>query len=95
MTRYLIPSLLGLSMLAAAPALALADWDGGKRLNVPRDQWMSPSEIADKLTSQGYEVFEIETDDGAYEVDLVDKNGTRIEAHVHPATGEMLVGYDD
>jgi len=27
---------------------------------------------------------------------LIDKrNGTRIEAHVHPATGELLLGYDD
>ena len=32
----------------------------------------------------------------AYEVELIDKrNGTRIEAHVHPATGELLLGYDD
>jgi TusA-related sulfurtransferase len=94
MPRYLIPSLIGLSMLVAAPALALADSDDGKRLNVPSDQWMSPSEIADKLSSQGYKVTEIETDDGAYEVDVT-KNGTRMEVHVHPATGEILVGYDD
>lgn len=93
MQRYLIPSLLGLSMLAAVPALA-ADWDGTSRLNVPRDQWLSPAEIADKLSSQGYKVFEVETDDGAYEVEL-SKNGTRMEVHVHPATGEILVGYDD
>ena len=31
-----------------------------------------------------------------YEVELIDKrNGPRIEAHVHPATGELLLGYDD
>jgi len=93
MRNYLIPTLLGLSMLVVAPALA-ADWAGGKRLNVPRDQWLSPSEIADKLSSQGYEVYEIETDDGAYEVEMA-KNGTKMEVHVHPATGEVLVGYDD
>jgi hypothetical protein len=65
------------------------------RLNVPRDQWLSPAQISEKLGAQGFKVTEIETDDGAYEVDLVDKNGTRVEAHVHPATGELLVGYDD
>jgi uncharacterized membrane protein YkoI len=40
-------------------------------------------------------VREIETDDGAYEVDVVDKDGVRMELHVHPATGELLRGYDD
>ena len=28
-------------------------------------------------------------------VDVAKRNGTRIEAHVHPATGELLLGYDD
>jgi TusA-related sulfurtransferase len=93
MRKYLIPSLLGLSMLTA-PAVALAGLDDGKRLSVPRDQWLSPSEITDKLKSQGYEVYEIETDDGAYEVEM-SKNGTKMEVDVHPVTGEILVGYDD
>lgn len=92
MRKFFIPTLLGLSMLVATPALA--DWDGAQRLNVPQDQWLAPAEIADKLSAQGYKVDEIEADDGAYEVELT-KNGTRMEAHVHPATGEILVGYDD
>ena len=33
--------------------------------------------------------------DWAYEVEMTDKNGVRIEAHVHPETGELLLGYDD
>jgi hypothetical protein len=82
---------LALSLLAATVAHA----DPVNRLNVPRDQWLSPAQISEKLMAQGYKVTEIETDDGAYEVDLVDKNGTRVEAHVHPATGELLIGYDD
>jgi hypothetical protein len=41
-------------------------------------------------------VTEIEIDDGAYEVEMIDKRtGTRIEGHVHPATGELMLGYDD
>ena len=95
MRNYLILSAFGLSLFAAAPAFAIDDWVGSNRLNVPRDQWMSPSEIGEKLSAQGYKVTEIESDDGAYEVEMVDKNGTRIETHVHPATGELLPGYDD
>lgn len=93
MKKYLIPAVLGLSMLAAAPALALDGWIEGKRLNVPRDQWLSPTEIIDKLTAQGYRVHEIEVDDGAYEVEM-SKGGTKMEVYVHPATAEILVGYD-
>lgn len=89
-TKLAAPA-LAISLLAATAAHAEPD----KRLNVPSDQWLSPAQISEKLAAQGYKVTEIEADDGAYEVDLVDKNGTKVEAHVHPATGEMLVGYDD
>jgi hypothetical protein len=95
MRNYLIPTALGLLLFAATPALALDDWLKGNHLNVPRDQWLSPTEVIDKLTAQGYQVREIEADDGAYEVEMTDKNGARIEIHVHPATAELLPGYDD
>jgi hypothetical protein len=81
-----------LAFAIALPTLSYAD---PNRLNVPRDQWLSASEISDKLTSQGYKVLEIEADDGAYEVEMLDKNGVKVETHVHPATGELLPGYDD
>lgn len=91
MIAKLTAPVLAISLLAVTSAYA----DPHTRLNVPRDQWLSPAQISEKLSAQGYKVTEIETDDGAYEVDLIDKNGTRIEAHVHPATGELLVGYDN
>ena len=50
-------------------------------------QWLSPTQIAEKLGAKGYKVVEIEADDGAYEVEMTDKNGVRIESHVHPKTG--------
>jgi hypothetical protein len=62
---------------------------------VPKSEWLSASEVAEKLRAKGYNVTEIEVDDGAYEVEMTDKSGTRIDAHVHPATGEVLTGYDD
>ncbi|ODA67144.1 hypothetical protein A7A08_01890 [Methyloligella halotolerans] len=75
----------------ATPAMA----DPVNRLNVPADKWMSPAELKSSLKDQGYDVREIETDDGAYEVEMTDKDGTRIEAYVHPETGEILKNYDD
>ena len=95
MRNYLILSAVSLSMLAAVPALAEDDWASGNRLNVPKGEWLSPVQISEKLTAQGFKVHEIEADDGAYEVEMIDKNGTRIETYVHPATAELLPGYDD
>lgn len=68
---------------------------GPNRLNVPANEWLSPAEVIEKLSSQGYTVREIEADDGVYEVEMTDKNGVRIESHVHPATAKFLHGYDD
>ncbi len=95
MRNYVILPILALAVAAATPAAAVDDYSKSGRLNVPRDQWMTPAQVSEKLSTLGYKVTEIETDDGAYEVDLIDKNGMRTEAHVHPATGELLVGYDD
>ena len=49
------------------------------RLNVPADQRLPPLEIADKLSPQGYEVLEIDSDDGAYEGEMLDKNGVKVD----------------
>jgi Peptidase propeptide and YPEB domain len=96
MRKTSVLAAIALSLAIAAPTGALAVDDLYKsRLNVPAEQWMSPSQIAEKLSEKGYRVLEIESDDGAYEVEMVDNNGTRIEAHVHPATAELIYGYDD
>ena len=91
MRTIALASALAAAVLAAGPASA----DSNRRLNVPADQWMSHTQLTEKLTAQGYTVREIESDDGAYEVKVTDKNGVRIEMDVHPATGDVLPGYDD
>ncbi|WP_295557610.1 PepSY domain-containing protein [uncultured Hyphomicrobium sp.] len=78
-----------LSLALAAPAFA-GDDDYIGPLNVPRDQWLSTSDIVQKLESKGFKVREIEVDDGAYEFEATDAAGARIEGHAHPATGEVL-----
>lgn len=82
--------------IAVAPAVpAFADSDDHGRLNVPRADWLSAGDVVQKLAVQGYTVREIEADDGAYEFEAVTQNGVRIEGYAHPATGEVLRGYDD
>ncbi len=74
-----------LALLAAVTAIgataAFADDDmlSFNRLKVPHDQWLSPQQITEKMASQGYTVREIESDDGAYEVEMTTKDGVRVE----------------
>lgn len=84
--------LLAVSLLALATATPAFACDDYGRLNVPRDQWLSIPEVIQKLGEQGYKVYEIEVDDGAYEFEATTKDGVRVEACAHPATGEILKG---
>lgn len=61
------------------------------RLDVPRAQWLSASEVKQKLAAQGYQVHEIEVDGGAYEFEATSSGGARIEGHADPATGEAFL----
>jgi hypothetical protein len=91
MRTELILSAVLLSVAIGIPAAVLAGDDNyrSNRLNVPQDKWLSPTQITEKLDQKGYKVTEIEVDDGSYEVEMTDKNGVRVDAHVHPETGEL------
>lgn len=56
---------------------------------------MSISQIATMLEGQGYRVLEIEMERGRYDVDMLDANGMKVEAYLHPVTGEVLPYRDD
>ncbi len=87
MKKLLAVSVLSLAL--AAPALA-GDDDYVGPLNVPRDQWLPVSEAVRKIEAKGYQIHEIEADDGMYEFEATDASGVRVEGHAHPATGEVL-----
>jgi hypothetical protein len=63
----------------------------------PRAEWMSVSELAQRLEGKGYRIHEIEVEHGVYDVEMFDANGMRVEAYLHPVTGEPLSrgSYDD
>ncbi|RBI83787.1 PepSY domain-containing protein [Rhodosalinus halophilus] len=56
----------------------------------PRAEWMSVADLAQKLEAQGYTIREIDTEYGVYEVEMTDPNGMRVEAYLHPVTGEPV-----
>ncbi|MEE4119921.1 MAG: PepSY domain-containing protein [Paracoccaceae bacterium] len=61
----------------------------------PRSEWMSIAELSAKLEAQGYTIREIEAEGGAWDVEMTDANGMKVEAYLHPVTGEPLPYGDD
>jgi hypothetical protein len=93
MRKFLIVPLLSIAAASAgAPAFAA---DEQFQIDAPRDQWLTIAQVVEKLTSQGYEVREVEMDDGVYEVEATTSDGRRIDAYVHPVTAEVLKEEED
>lgn len=78
------------ALTLAAVTVATASFAGDALVNVPRDQWMPIQQLNQTLTTQGYNVHEVESDDGVYEVEATGRDGKRVDMKVHPATGEIL-----
>jgi hypothetical protein len=54
-------------------------------------QWLSISQIHEKLEAAGYRnVEKIEREHGGYEARATDRNGERIKLYLNPQTGEIL-----
>jgi len=81
---------LALAAVAAGPILAQSGATAPTTRVEAAPEWISVGELAARLEAQGYRVREIEREDGAYEVEVVDANGFRMEARVDPTTGEIL-----
>lgn len=86
MRKLLTLAVFGLT-LAAGYSLAS---NPGMGSTAPRDQWLPLGKIQRTLRSDGYEVREIEVDDGYYEVKAIDPDGQRVEIHVDPVSGKIL-----
>jgi hypothetical protein len=53
-------------------------------------EWLNIGALNSKLEAQGYNVLEVERDDGRYEVELTDANGDRYEAKVDRTSGKII-----
>ena len=88
MYKFLIAPALVLALATASGAASASKDD--VRVDAPRDQWRSVAQITESFTARGYDVRKVKVEKGAYEIYAIDKDGRRIEAHVHPVTGEIL-----
>jgi hypothetical protein len=94
-TSLLAAVILSSSVAAPVSALPRDNLLESNRLNATKEQWLTPNQISEMLIKEGYTVIDIEIDNGSYEVELIDKNGTLIEGHVYvyPAN-ERLLGHN-
>jgi len=76
--------------VAATVSYGAAAQAADKCAYVPRDQWIPIDQAIRKAETLGYEVREVEQDDGCWEVEGFDKNGAKIKLYLDPANGEVV-----
>lgn len=84
----LLPTLI--IAVAATVSYGAAAQAADKCAYVPHDQWIPIDQAIRKAESLGYEVREVERDDGCWEVGGFDKNGAKIKLYLDPAKGEVV-----
>ncbi|MDP6707036.1 MAG: PepSY domain-containing protein [Alphaproteobacteria bacterium] len=83
-------STIAAAIVFATTVPALASSDDASCRQKADGQPLSIQEIKDKVASMGYEVGDVEHDDGCVEVHATDRDGTRLELKMHPVTGQVV-----
>jgi hypothetical protein len=85
-SRAVLAGLAAVGLLATSVAYAQTS---------PAQPELTLSQIESRLSGQGYRVFEIERDDGRYEVKARDAQGRCLELDVDRRSGEILHSHSD
>jgi hypothetical protein len=85
-TSLSIASLALGAVMFAVPAFATSNDDCG---STDQSSWMSIEAITAKGVALGYEVSNVKTEDGCYEL-YAKKDGQRFEVYMHPVSGEVV-----
>lgn len=86
--KSLMSALVAVATLGAATVSA--DASDNRCRNVPRTEWRSMAEAVEAVKAKGYEIREIEIDDGCYEVKASGKSGERVKLYLDPASLEVV-----
>ena len=87
--KEIVIAALSINALFSVSAYAAAKCD------VPVAEWQPREALEAQLTSQGWQVRTIKTEDGCYEVYAIDAKGEKIEAYFNPKTFEPAGGEED
>lgn len=86
--KAIFPAIAVLSALLPLTSPVLAD--GANCRSIPRAEWRPMAAAVEAVKSKGYEIREIEIDDGCYEVKAFGKSGERIKLYLDPASLEIV-----
>jgi uncharacterized membrane protein YkoI len=75
--------------LTLAAGYSLAS-DSSMDTSASRDNWLPMDEVASNLRADGYDLREIEIEDGRYEVEAIASDGRRVELYIDPVIGKIL-----
>ena len=56
----------------------------------PRDKWIPIDQAISKAEALGYDVRDVEADDGCWEVEGYDRNGAKVKVYLDPVSGEVV-----
>lgn len=56
----------------------------------PESSWKPVDELKSKLTTEGWTISNVKTDEGCYEVYGKDKDGNKVEVYFDPVTFEKV-----
>ncbi len=83
-------TLLAVALAAGVMGVGSAYASDDDDCRVPAAEWQAPEALQQKLEAQGWQVSEIERDDGCYEAHAIDEQGRKVEASFDPKTFEMV-----
>ena len=58
---------------------------------IPRDAWLTKSELTEKLVAAGWSIRFVKEDGGCWEAYGTTPEGQRVEAYFHPKSGKKLL----
>lgn len=87
-------ALAAIALTLAATAPAFAD-DDMRCTSEPRASWIGAEAAKAAAAKHGYDAYEIEADDGCYEIDARDKSGKKVDILLHPISGDIVHVEDD
>lgn len=83
--RIAIATAALMGLIALSPAFAEE-----AKCNRPESSWKPVDELKTKLTTEGWTISNVKTDEGCYEVYGKDKDGNKVEVYFDPVTFEKV-----
>ena len=82
---------VGLLVISAVPALASTTAEKVVCTDLPRSQWMSEQQARTLFNASSYLLVKFKISKGrCHEFYAVERDGTVVEAYVHPVTGKTV-----